>query len=144
MKVLQQEVAIAPQLMLRHEGLNGWFTKFRHVAKIWLQMVFKRQLIGCKSGKVDLVDSDFLTYLFESKCWYREVAEICVEGARNHGLLNMSVTDFFNMQLRIPSLNEQKEISKMMKSFTVKIADSQRLLSLYTEQRQFSLQKMFI
>lgn len=98
----------------------------------------------CFRPKADFVDSDFLTYYFESKCWYREVAEICVEGARNHGLLNVSVTDFFNLQLHIPSLNEQKEISKMMKSFTVKIADSQRLLSLYTEQRKFLLQKLFI
>lgn len=98
----------------------------------------------CFRPKDDVVDSDFLTYLFESKCWYREVAEICVEGARNHGLLNVSVNDFFNMKLRIPSLNEQKEISKMMKSFTVKMAYSQRLLSLYSEQKQFLLQKMFI
>ena len=41
------------------------------------------------------VDSDFLVYYFESKKWHKAVADIAGEGARNHGLLNISVIDYF-------------------------------------------------
>lgn len=40
------------------------------------------------------VDADFLAHYFESKKWYKGVADIAGEGARNHGLLNISVIDF--------------------------------------------------
>lgn len=91
-----------------------------------------------------IVDSDFLLYLFESKCWYREVSEICVEGARNHGLLNVSVVDFFNIKLRIPELSEQKEIAEMMRTFSDKIEHSYRLYTLYNAQKTYLLSNMFI
>ena len=92
----------------------------------------------------DVIDSDFLIYLFESKCWYREISEICVEGARNHGLLNVSVTDFFNMKLQIPELSEQKRIAQRMKSFTDKLEQYCQLLSLYNAQKKYLLSQMFI
>ena len=40
-------------------------------------------------------NSDYLVHYFESSKWHREVSMIAVEGARNHGLLNVSVPDFF-------------------------------------------------
>ena len=50
------------------------------------------------------VDSDFLIYYFESKKWHKTVANIAGEGARNHGLLNISVVDYFNTIHCIPSM----------------------------------------
>ena len=91
-----------------------------------------------------IVDSDFLVYLFESKCWYREVSEICVEGARNHGLLNVSVVDFFNMKLHLPDLSEQKRIAEMMSAISDKIEHSSRLYALYNAQKTYLLSNMFI
>ena len=35
------------------------------------------------------VSSDFLVHYFETKKWHQGVSEIAVEGARNHGLLNI-------------------------------------------------------
>ena len=92
----------------------------------------------------ETIDSDFLVYLFESKCWYREVSEICVEGARNHGLLNVSVVDFFNMKLHLPDLSEQKRIAEMMGTFSEEIEHSYRLYSLYNAQKEYLLSNMFI
>ena len=43
----------------------------------------------------DNVDSDFILQYFESPKWYKSISEIAVEGARNHGLLNISVQIFF-------------------------------------------------
>ena len=91
-----------------------------------------------------IIDSDFLVYLFESKCWYREVTEICVEGARNHGLLNVSVVDFFNMKLHLPDLSEQKRIAEMMCAISDKIEHSSRLYALYNDQKAYLLSNMFI
>ena len=45
------------------------------------------------------VDSDFLVYYFESKKWHKAVADIAGEGARNHGLLNISVIPEFGISL---------------------------------------------
>ena len=43
-----------------------------------------------------IVDSDYLSYYFESIKWHRGLSDIAGEGARNHGLLNVSMTDYFN------------------------------------------------
>ena len=41
------------------------------------------------------VDPQFITTLFNSPIWHREIQTIATEGARNHGLLNISPKDFF-------------------------------------------------
>ena len=42
--------------------------------------------------KEQQIDSDFLTVFFDTDRWHKGVAERAAEGARNHGLLNISVT----------------------------------------------------
>ena len=37
----------------------------------------------------------FLTHYFETSKWHQGISEIAVEGARNHGLLNVGIQDFF-------------------------------------------------
>ena len=65
-----------------------------------------------------IVDSDFLTYYFESTKWHKGLSDIADEGARNHGLLNVSITDYFNTKHRFPSMAEQKVIAKMLNAIT--------------------------
>lgn len=38
--------------------------------------------------------SEYLSLYFDSQKWYRQASNICAEGARNHGLLNVSPSDF--------------------------------------------------
>ena len=90
------------------------------------------------------VDSDFLVYYFESKKWHKAVADIAGEGARNHGLLNISVIDYFNTIHCIPPVDEQKQIAQIMSALLSKIAREQRILNCYTTQRQYLLRQMFI
>lgn len=90
------------------------------------------------------VDSDFLVYYFESKKWHKAVADIAGEGARNHGLLNISVIDYFNTIHCIPSVDEQKQIAQIMSALLSKLAREQRILNCYTTQRQYLLRQMFI
>jgi type I restriction enzyme S subunit len=53
------------------------------------------------------VNSDFLTVFFDTDRWHKGVAERAAEGARNHGLLNISAEDFFDIVLYLP--NEESE-----------------------------------
>ena len=92
----------------------------------------------------DDVDSDFLCYYFESTKWYRGIMEISGEGARNHGLLNMSVEDYFTTRLRIPIIEEQRDISKMLNTFSQKIKIEEELLDRLQKQKAFLLTSMFV
>ena len=90
------------------------------------------------------VNSDYLSYYFESTKWYREIMDISVEGARNHGLLNISVVDYFNTIHRIPNMDEQKCIANVVKAIMHKISSEQTILDCYIKQRTFLLRQMFI
>ena len=57
-------------------------------------------------------DSDFIKVYFDSLKWYREIYLIAAEGARNHGLLNISTEDFFETKHKLPvDISEQKKIA---------------------------------
>ena len=58
------------------------------------------------------MSSDFLTHYFETKKWHQGISEIAVEGARNHGLLNIGIQDFFATKHYLPqSILEQEKIA---------------------------------
>ena len=67
------------------------------------------------------IDSDYLEQYFETNKWYRQVSEISVEGARNHGLLNIAVNDFFETKHYIPSIMEQAKIGQTLQLLDKKI-----------------------
>lgn len=56
----------------------------------------------------------FFRHYFEAGLFNREVAAIAQEGARNHGLLNVSVVDFFDSSLHAPPHEEQVAISQVL------------------------------
>lgn len=59
-------------------------------------------------------DHDFMRHYFEAGLFNREVAAIAQEGARNHGLLNVSVVDFFDTSLHTPPPEEQRAIAAVI------------------------------
>jgi len=64
------------------------------------------------------ISSDFLVSYYMTHLWYKEVSKRAAEGARNHGLLNISTEDFFNSELNIPnSIEEQVKIGNLIKQF---------------------------
>ena len=90
------------------------------------------------------VDGDYLAHYFESKKWHKGIADIAGEGARNHGLLNISVIDFFNTIHRMPDLDEQKNIAQVINSLSSKLSCEQHIMQSLTMQRNYLLHKMFI
>lgn len=63
----------------------------------------------------------FFDQYFDAGVLNTEIEKIAQEGARNHGLLNMSVIDFFKMKLVVPDIKEQIKISVFLKSIDDKI-----------------------
>ncbi len=54
------------------------------------------------------IDSDFLTVFFDTDRWHKGVAERAAEGARNHGLLNISSDDFLDIDILLPRYKEEQ------------------------------------
>lgn len=57
---------------------------------------------------------DFFRHYFEAGLFNQEVSAIAQEGARNHGLLNVSVVDFFDTSLHAPGREEQAAIAHVI------------------------------
>ena len=69
----------------------------------------------CFDANEEIMDSDFIMWYFESSRWHNGVREICAEGARNHGLLNVPTAGFFDTVHYLPSNKaEQKRIAAFL------------------------------
>ena len=82
----------------------------------------------------DNVDSDYLTHYFESSKWHKGISNIAGEGARNHGLLNMAVDDYFATKHYLPSLHEQKKIARFFNAITRRIEIQNKIIPVKKSQ----------
>lgn len=90
-------------------------------------------------------DSDFLTVFFDTDRWHKGVAERAAEGARNHGLLNISADDFFDIDIFLPSQREeQAAIGSYLRQLDHLITLHQRKYESLKRVKAALLQKMFV
>ncbi len=87
--------------------------------------------------------SDFLVQYFDSSYWHEQISLIAVEGARNHGLLNVSVNDFFKTKHIIPCFEEQKKIANFLNTINKKLEKIANELKSNEDFKKGVLQKMF-
>lgn len=81
------------------------------------------------------INSDFLASYYDTNRWYKEVSKHAAEGARNHGLLNIAASDFFETELVVPAnQNEQEQLANFFKTLDNTITLHQRIgkFDLYT------------
>lgn len=98
----------------------------------------------CFAIKSDLIDSDYLEWFFNSLFWYKEMPNICAEGARNHGLLNVDTDEFFNLSIIYPvDIEEQRKIAKILNSLDAKIASEKIETEKLKNLKSSMLTKMF-
>ncbi|UNP76228.1 restriction endonuclease subunit S [Bacillus nitratireducens] len=91
------------------------------------------------------VNSDFLVSYYDTNRWHKEVSMRAAEGARNHGLLNITAKDFFETELKIPSTAiEQQKIGAFFKQLDDTIALHQKKLEDYQQLKKALLQCMFV
>lgn len=70
----------------------------------------------CFAMKLNIyLSRQFFKFYFDAGRLNSEIYKIAQEGARNHGLLNMSTSDFLNTNLAIPNNNrEQEKIAEIL------------------------------
>lgn len=72
---------------------------------------------------------NFFKFYFDAGCLNKEIYKIAQEGARNHGLLNMSTADFFNTKLAVPkNILEQEMIAEVLSCWDDGIEVLEKLL----------------
>ena len=85
---------------------------------------------------------DFYSQYFEAGKMNSEIQAFAQEGARNHGLLNISVDDFFNSVIVSPSLAEQEKIAKILAAQDKVIALKEKLLEEKKKQKKYLMQQL--
>ena len=90
------------------------------------------------------VSSDFFEHYVESGALVTELANIAQEGARNHGLLNVGVKEFFDINLLIPRQEEQIKIAKFLSAIDQKIDNVAAQIDQAKVWKKGLLQQMFV
>ena len=85
---------------------------------------------------------DFYVHYFEAGMMNREIQAFAQEGARNHGLLNISVDDFFNSYLLMPPLPEQEKIAGILSAQDKLIALKEKLIEEKKRQKKALMQQL--
>ena len=99
----------------------------------------------CFAIKEKVVLSDFAKWYFESSQWHRGINEICAEGARNHGLLNVPIDGFFNTVHILPcDIEEQARIAAFLSQIHDKLTQAQEELEKLNSMRNGLMQQLFI
>lgn len=87
----------------------------------------------------------YFEQFFDAGMLNREIAKIAQEGARNHGLLNVSVKEFFDdIKLTVPTLDEQKKIAQFLQSIDTKIEGVVEQIEQTKQFKKGLLQQMFV
>lgn len=91
------------------------------------------------------ITSDYLSVFFDSDRWHTAVSECAAEGARNHGLLNISAEDFLSIEIMMPrDKDEQEKISNYFRNIDELIALYQQEIKIMTQVRTILHKTMFV
>ncbi|MFH5885313.1 restriction endonuclease subunit S [Halalkalibaculum sp. DA3122] len=88
------------------------------------------------------LDSDFMTHFFENGGLDHDIYKIAREGARNHGLLNVSIKDFFKIRFKVPQIEEQKKIAKVLNKAKKEIELLEEELDAVKKQKKGLMQQL--
>ena len=97
----------------------------------------------CFRSLKDKINSVFLEQYFEIGLLNKELYKVAQEGARNHGLLNITLKDFFSVKLYIPSdISEQQAIADVLSTADDGIDLLNKKLMLFKEQKKGLMQQL--
>lgn len=86
---------------------------------------------------------DFFEYFFETTLWHRYMHSVANFGAR-HDRMNITVGDFQNLPIPVPSVQERDKIANFVNSVSEKLKTLNRKLELAEKFKKGLLQKMFV
>lgn len=96
----------------------------------------------CFALKPGAANSDFMAAYFDAGMLDEGIGAIAQEGARNHGLLNVSTTDFFDLDVHIPDEAEQEAIAKAIGALNKETESIQNYLNHLTAQKRGLMQQL--
>jgi len=89
-------------------------------------------------------DNSFAEQYFETGKQNKEIEKVAQEGARNHGLLNIGVSEFFAIELTIPSLAEQARIASFFTTVDKKISQLKQKKALLEQYKKGVMQQLLV
>lgn len=91
------------------------------------------------------ISSDYITVYFDTDSWHQHISGCAAEGARNHGLLNITSEDFFKTPVNLPTtVEEQSKIAKLFTTIDKLIDKLEQKLEKLRNIKQALLNQMFI
>ena len=85
----------------------------------------------------------YLDYYFDCGLFNKELGKVAQEGARNHGLLNIGISEFFECDLHIPTLlKEQNTIAEVLTTADDEITELEKKLTLIKDQKKYLLNNL--
>jgi len=87
-------------------------------------------------------DGTFYKHFFEAGGMNRGIYSIAQEGARNHGLLNIGLSDFFGLEVPVPSWAEQIKLAEFFELQNKQIEVAKRQLRQVQEQKKGLMQRL--
>lgn len=87
--------------------------------------------------------NDFYEYFFQTRLWHRYMCSVANYGAR-HDRMNITTSDFLDMPLPSPHIDEQIKIVRCLNAFDKKIDAVTRQLAEIEAFKKGLLQKMFV
>lgn len=97
----------------------------------------------CFSANSNNACPEYYEQYFEAGRLNHEIQAYAQEGARNHGLLNISVIDFFNSFILVPPIAEQKKIAKILSAQDKVIECYEKKIEQLKLMKKYYLQNMF-
>lgn len=95
-----------------------------------------------KLKKESLVNIDFFEQFCESGILNQELIKVANEGGRAHGLLNVTPSDFFNMYMSIPNIEEQNAIATVLVNANKEIELANKKLANMQSQKRGLMQQL--
>lgn len=86
--------------------------------------------------------SDYFAYFCEAGGFNHQIYQIAQEGARNHGLLNVTADDFFSMTMPVPPRNVQERVVKVLRIAMRELALLREELTALRTQKRGLMQKL--
>ncbi len=96
----------------------------------------------CFKKTADNKCPEYFLHYFEAGLANNEICAIAQEGARNHGLLNISTDDFFKIKILLPPLPEQQKIAEVLSTQDKVIELKEKLLEQKQTQKKWLMQKL--
>ena len=95
-----------------------------------------------KLKELSNINIDFFEQYCESGIFNKELVKVANEGGRAHGLLNVTPSDFFNMHMRIPNIEEQNAIATVLVNADKEIELANEKLSDLQSQKRGLMQQL--